>query len=180
MLASRERAMSRGSKTGIVLVGYVLAFLAALAATAIRVAFTSGPDAQASSGMYAGGDLLLFLGVFGSIALFPTGAALAFLRARPWFGPVLAGCAAAIAVSGVMAVYAYLVFAPRDAPVGALIASALAVLRLLGSPLVAVGQAGAAILAPSRGSRRVVLAALGVEVATLAFGVHRFLVLPAR
>jgi hypothetical protein len=60
--------------------GYVAAFLMASAAVAIRVASTSGPDAQASSGMYAFGDALLFVAVCGVAALVPTGVALFFLR----------------------------------------------------------------------------------------------------
>ena len=38
-------------KLGVVAVGYIAAFLIASAAVAIRVSTTSGPDAQASSGM---------------------------------------------------------------------------------------------------------------------------------
>ena len=67
-------------KAACVLSGYVIAFLAASVATAIRVAHTSGPDAQASSGMYAFGDGLLFLAVFGTVGVIPTGAFLFFLR----------------------------------------------------------------------------------------------------
>jgi hypothetical protein len=41
--------------------------------------FTQGSIAQASSGMYAFGDLILFIGVFGVLALIPTGLAAYFL-----------------------------------------------------------------------------------------------------
>ena len=67
-------------KVGVVAIGYSAAILLASAAVAIRVANTSGPDAQASSGMYAFGDALLFVTVFGISALVPTAAALGFLR----------------------------------------------------------------------------------------------------
>src|SRR6267142_196801 len=63
-------------KVGVVAVGYLAALLVASAAVAIRLAHTSGPDAQASSGMYAFGDALLFVVVFGVAALVPSGAAL--------------------------------------------------------------------------------------------------------
>lgn len=63
-------------KSGVVAVGYIAAFLIASAAVGVRLANTSGPDAQASSGMYAFGDALLFVAVFGVAALVPTGAAL--------------------------------------------------------------------------------------------------------
>ena len=76
-------------KVGVVLAGYVAAVLAASAAVAVRVANTSGPDADASAGMYAFGDGLLFIAVFSAVALFPTGLALWFLRPYRWFWVVL-------------------------------------------------------------------------------------------
>ncbi len=69
-------------KIVLVVAGYVAALLLASAAVAIRIADTSGPDAQASAGMYAFGDGLLFIAVFTTVALFPTGLALWFLRPR--------------------------------------------------------------------------------------------------
>lgn len=72
-------------KSGVVLAGYVAAVLVASAAVAVRVAYTSGPDAQASAGMYAFGDGLLFIAVFSTVAIFPTGLALFFLRPYRWF-----------------------------------------------------------------------------------------------
>jgi hypothetical protein len=72
-------------KSGVVVAGYVAAVLAASAAVAVRIANTSGPDAQASAGMYALGDSLLFVAVFSAVALVPTGLALWFLRPYRWF-----------------------------------------------------------------------------------------------
>ncbi|MFN7952448.1 MAG: hypothetical protein U0610_12050 [bacterium] len=170
--------MRRSTQIAIVLGGYLGAVLAALGATAIRIAVTSGPDAVASSGMYAGGDMFSFLGVFGAVALVPTGAALRFLRDRPWFGPALGASAGAIAITGVAAAWGYLVFAPRDAPLGAVIVSTLAVLRLLGSPLMAGALALVALVAPTRGSRRAGWIALAIEVGVCAFAGFRFLIEP--
>ena len=76
-------------KLAVVRGGYTAAFLLASAALAIRVAMTTGPVAQASSGMYAFGDVLLFVAVFGVSALVPTGAALFFLRPYRLFWTVL-------------------------------------------------------------------------------------------
>ena len=70
--------MKQFIKPGIVLAGYIIAFLLASEAVAIRIANTSGPDADASAGMYAFGDGLLFLAVFGTAALLPTGLAMVF------------------------------------------------------------------------------------------------------
>jgi hypothetical protein len=84
-------------------VGYVGAFLIASAAVAIRVANTSGADAQASSGMYAFGDSYLFIAVFGLLALVPTGAALHFLRPYRRLWVVLSALGLSVALTGAAA-----------------------------------------------------------------------------
>ena len=60
--------MKPAAKVTLILGGYVLAILVAFAVVSIYVAATSGPERQASSGMYAFGDSLLFLAVFGFAA----------------------------------------------------------------------------------------------------------------
>jgi hypothetical protein len=71
--------MSRLAKLGLVIGGYVAACLIASGVVYVWELFTQGPIAQASSGMYAFGDLLLFIGIFGVIAMIPTGVAIYFL-----------------------------------------------------------------------------------------------------
>ena len=93
-------------KVALVAGGYVAAFLMASAVVAIRVANTSGPDAQAASGMYAFGDAFLFVAVFGVAALVPTGAALFFLRPYRRFWIVLSALGLAVAVTGIAAAVA--------------------------------------------------------------------------
>jgi hypothetical protein len=76
------RALAR---VGLVIGGFLVAFAVAAAAVSVRVALTSGPDAQASAGMHGFGDALLFLAVFGTVALVPAGLTLYWLwtaRAR--------------------------------------------------------------------------------------------------
>ncbi|HEY2324102.1 MAG TPA: hypothetical protein VGJ82_14690 [Thermoanaerobaculia bacterium] len=70
------------AKAGIVIAGYIAAFAIASAAVAVRIASTDTAQASAASGMYAFGDLMLFVGVFGVLALLPTGAALLFTFRR--------------------------------------------------------------------------------------------------
>ncbi len=65
-------------KVAAVLGGYVVAFLIASAVVAVYVAATSGADRQAYGAMYAFGDSLLFLAVFGVAAVPATAAALFF------------------------------------------------------------------------------------------------------
>jgi hypothetical protein len=71
--------MSKLAKFGLVFGGYVAACLVAVGAVYINGLFMDPAILQASSGMSAFGDLILFVGVFGVLALFPTGLALYFL-----------------------------------------------------------------------------------------------------
>jgi hypothetical protein len=64
---------------GLVIGGYVVACLAASGAIYVYQLFTQDASAQASAGMYAFGDFILFVGAFGVLALFPTGLAVYFL-----------------------------------------------------------------------------------------------------
>ena len=71
--------MSGFAKIGLVLGGYVAACLLASGVVYVWELLTQGPIAQASSGMYAFGDLLLFIVTFGGLALIPTGLAVYFI-----------------------------------------------------------------------------------------------------
>ena len=71
--------LSRLSKISLVLGGYILACLIASGVVYVNGLFTQNSAAQASSGMYAFGDFILFIGVCGVLALIPTGLAVYFL-----------------------------------------------------------------------------------------------------
>jgi hypothetical protein len=71
--------MRKLTKLGVVIGGYAMACLVASGAVYVNQLLTQNTAAQASAGMYAFGDLLLFIGVFGVLALLPTGLALYFL-----------------------------------------------------------------------------------------------------
>ncbi len=71
--------MSTIKKLGLVIAGYVAACLLASGVVYVYQLLTDNAVTQASSGMYAFSDLLLFLAMFGILALFPTGLALYFL-----------------------------------------------------------------------------------------------------
>ncbi len=159
-------------KCSVVLAGYAAAVLVASAAVYVRLLNTQGPAAQASAGMYAFGDLLLFVAAFGGVALFPTGLAFYFLRPYRWFWTLLSLAALAIAVSGAFAASFYVLAAAQPHPGRVLMdVAALSVLRMLGSPLVAGTFLIAAFLAPTQTSRWALLAATGIECVVAAYSV---------
>lgn len=157
-------------KVAVVAGGYGVAFLLASAAVALRIATTSAAAEQASSGMYAFGDALLFVGVFGLSALVPTGAALLFLRPYRRFWIVLSALGLAVALTGVAA--AILFAAGRHAPPSPLATWAIfSVLRILVAPLLALSSLLCTLLAPYRSPRFTLLTATVMEAAVSAYGV---------
>jgi hypothetical protein len=151
------------TKIGVVLGGYLAALLLAGVMVAVDVAFTSGPDAQASSGMYAFGDMLLFLAVFGVAALIPTGAALFFLRPYRAFWYVLSGLGMTVALTGISAavVYEFGRHAAGPSPLASWVA--FSVLRLLAAPVLALAFLVCATLSAYRVPRLIFLAAVVLE-----------------
>ncbi|HXJ35285.1 MAG TPA: hypothetical protein VMS22_14730 [Candidatus Eisenbacteria bacterium] len=157
-------------KIAAVAAGYVAAFLMASTAVAVRQAATSGPDAQAASGMYAAGDAMLFVAVFGLVALVPTGGALFFLRPYRLFWTVLSGFAMAVAVTGLVAVVLFAI--GRHVPPPSMLTTwgALSVLRILIAPLLALAFLVCSVFSPYRVPRRAFLAATVMETAVSAYG----------
>jgi len=157
------------AKVGLVVAGYVVAFLVAFAVVAIHVAATSGPDRQVYGAMYGFGDDLLFLAVFGVAAVPPTAAALFFLRSYRSFWLVLSVVALAIATTGLVALIDYI--APRTADTGSILHtwSALAGLRILSAPLFVLAFLLAGLFAPNRSSRIALLVATATEAAVFAY-----------
>jgi hypothetical protein len=157
-------------KFAAVAVGYVIAFVIADAALAVRLVNTGGPAAQASAGMYAFGDGCLFLAVFGAVALLPTGMAFFFLRPYRPFWTLLWIGALVLASTGFTATSVYVVaahWAPRGSPLQ--FCAALAVLRMLPAPLIATVLLLAGLIAPFRTPRWGLLAAAGVEGAVAGY-----------
>ena len=158
------------AKLGLIALGYVAAFVIASVVVAIRVGLTRGPDAQASSGMYAAGDALLFLIVFGVLALVPTAAGLYLLRPYRRFWSLAATAVVTVAATGLAAVALY---ALRE-PVPSFLApwTMLSPLRILVAPLLALAFLVCALVAPSGGPRLALLAAAVTEVAVSGYGAY--------
>lgn len=164
----RFETLAPTTKLAAVAGGYVVAFLIAACAVWIHVSLTSGPDRDASSGMYAFGDSLLFLAVFSVAAVVPTGGALYFLRPYRRFWIALAVAAFVIAATAIAAIVAFL--AGRTATPNSVLHmwGAYAVLRLLVAPIFAGGFFGAGLLAPSGGWRPLLFVASAIEAAVFA------------
>jgi hypothetical protein len=166
---ARSGELRPALRVGLVAAGYGGAFLIASAAVAIRVANTSGPAAQASSGMYAFGDFALFIALFGFLALVPTGAALYFLRPYRRLWVVLSALALSVVLTGVAAVLLYALGGHAVAPSLLATWAALSVLRILLAPVLAPTFLVSALLSSHRSPRLALLAATALEVAVGAY-----------
>src|SRR5215218_8141863 len=149
--------------------GYIAAWLVASAVVAFRVARLDVSAAQVSSGMYAFGDSLLFLGVFGVAALVPSGVALSLLRDHGRVWAVLSTLALAIAVSGVTAAILFAVGSHAPPSTLATLAG-FSVLRILVAPVLALSFLVCAVFAPRGGSRSAFVAATVMEAVVSAYG----------
>jgi hypothetical protein len=165
---SHADAMKKSLEVTAVGGGYVAAFLVAYAAVAIRVANTRGPDAQAASGMFAFGDSVLFVAVFGVLALVPTGGALYFLRPYRRFWMVVSLLCLTVAATGLTAAILFAV-GRQAAPSPLATWAGLSVLRILLAPLLALTFAVCALFTPHRSPRFAFLAAAAMEVVVTAY-----------
>lgn len=148
--------MKAAGKAGIVFGGYAAAFLLAAGAVEVRLRMTANnPDVQASSGMYAFGDSVVFAFVFGIAALVPTAAALYFLRPVRRFWIMSSAGALAFAATGIAA--SVLFWATRSQPPGhslLILAGVFSLERIIVAPLFVAGFLVFAGSAPATGPRR--------------------------
>jgi hypothetical protein len=101
------KALRPSAKSGIVLLGLFVALMMAWLAVAVRQHF-EGPDALASQGMYAFGEMLLGVAVFGVLALCPIALGLYWLRSVGKFWAALVPGAMLYASTGLAALGAIL------------------------------------------------------------------------
>jgi hypothetical protein len=160
-------AMSRRYKFVVVFAGYAAALLVACGACYLVTLARNHMSQDASGGMQAFGDLLLFIGLFGVLALVPTTLALYFLRASGKFWTVFSIASLALAATGPVA--AIMLATPQKFPSLGLIVGLFGLLKVLGAPLFGLGFLICAVVAPIRSSRRVLLAAAGIEFTVSAY-----------
>jgi hypothetical protein len=161
--------VNRFTKLGIVGAGYAVAILIALATVALRNSYIDPAVAMASSGMYAFGDALLFVGVFGLLGLIPTGAALCFLRPYRLFWAVSSTVAVATGATGLAAALIFIGGRTATPPSSLAIWAAFSVLRILIAPLLALVFLLSALLSPYRSHRLALFAASLMEAAVTAY-----------
>ena len=167
------------TKVLLVWAGYAVAILAGCAAVYVRQLNTQGTDAQASAGMYAWGDAMLFGAVFGSVALFPTGLGLYFLRRLRVFWTILAIAALALAVTGpVCAVALELLRHVPNPPAFLQLFACFGICRAFAAPLLAPAFLLSACLAPARFPRWALLGATALEGATAAYSLVHWFIMP--
>ena len=153
--------MKSSSKVLLVAAGYLAALADAFGVVGIHIAATYGPETQASGGMSAFGDSVLFLGVFAVAAMPASGAALYFLRPFHTLWHIGSVAALAIATTGIGAFATYL------SPLSAHMAPWLgewSPLRILLAPLLAMAFLLSGLIAPTRPSRLALLCASLIEI----------------
>ena len=153
------------ARIGIVLAGYVFAILAAFAAVYTWDLASQVTNAQASAGMSAFGDVILFLVVLGGVAVIPTALGFYFLRSAPrlWDGFAWA-CLGFSILEGLVLLANALLNASGFATSPP--AEVLSLARVLGSfaiPVLVVGFLILAIMAPTGRSRLLLFLSAGLE-----------------
>jgi hypothetical protein len=168
--------VSRFYKLGMVLAGYAVALLVTFAiCTVLALVRHADSPRDASGGMQAFGDMLLFLGLFGFLALFPTTLALYFLRPFEKFWNVFSAASLALAATGPVA--ALMMGRAQKSPELGLLMGLFGLLKVLGAPVLGAGFLICAAFAPIRRPRWVLLAAAGIEFSVGAYAFFCLLVL---
>jgi hypothetical protein len=132
-----------------------------------------------SGGMYAGGQLLAELGAFLVVALVPTLLMLWFLRGNKTFWQAIAFASLAFAGMGLLAVLSPLVIQRTYKDVFMMALDLLGLAQLLGMPLWTAAFVLFAFLAPTRLARRLLIAAVSLElVIGVCAAIHWFVPSP--
>ncbi len=168
---ARLDQLSTSARSALVIGGYLAALIAAWVALISYVHITSGPDRNASSGMYAFADAMFFLSVLAAGSLAPTTLLLYFLRKSDALWRVFGSLVPAVAITGWLAVGDI-----AEAWGGAGFWSMLAVPRVFVAPLLAGLFLLVGMFSPNRASQRWLFAATAIESITSVYGVIHWFV----
>jgi len=158
-------------KAGIVLALYAAALIGACGVVVLHAMTIPAADMQASGGMYAFGDSILFLGTAGFLALFPTSLAFYWLRPVEWFWRIasIAGLLAAITGPATVALEIVISRFHLEQPNWGL-AQFLGWHRIAGAPLLAAGFFICALITPMWWARRAPLTSAAIECVVSVYG----------
>jgi len=156
--------MSRWAKFGIVTAGYGAAIVAGWLASWQYNARVAGLPYDTSGGMYAAGEAMYSTAAFLVVALVPTLLLLWFLRHHEGFWNTMSVASLAFAGVGLVAVFSPLLFPTTPRHIGSLVVELLRLAQLLGVPLWCMAFGLFAFMAPTRASRRVLVAATAIEL----------------
>ena len=168
--------LSRGARIGLVCAGYGLAIVAGVVAGYAYNARMSAMPYDTSGGMYAAGEFMTALGAFLVVALVPTLLVLWFQRRNGTLWLSIAWASLGFAGLGLLAVLMPLVFRGTPGHPVVEVFGLLGIVQLLGMPLWTVAFVVFALIAPTRPARRLLAAAIGIElVIGVCAAVHWFL-----
>ena len=168
--------MTRWAKIGLVAGGYLLAIGAGAVAGHLYDMRVSALPYDTSGGMYAGGEAMAGLGAFLAVALIPTLVMLWFLRANLRFWQGIAIASLAFAGTGLVAVLLFMLGPGAPTHPILMVLSLLGLAQLLGVPLWIAAFVLFAFIAPARPARRLLVAAVGIElVIGVCATIHWFL-----
>jgi hypothetical protein len=163
-MMTRLRALPKmgpAAKIGLVVTGYVIALLVAMAVVAVYVYLTDSPDRDLSSGMHAFGDSLLFLTVLTLASIPATGAARYFQRPHRAFWIAVSVASLAYAATAIPAVFDHFTLRASGEPLPRW--SALLSLRLVLAPFPGFAFFFAGLFAPSLWFRVMLFGAMVAE-----------------
>lgn len=156
--------MRTRTKMGIVAGGYLLAAGAGMGAGALYDARMAAMPYDTSGGMYAAGESMAAFAAFFVVALLPTAAALWFLRGNHRFWQAVAVASFAFAGLGLIAALATMAARGTPGHPAAIALELYGLAQLLGVPLWTAAMVVFACLAPTRTARRLLVAAIGIEL----------------
>jgi hypothetical protein len=143
--------------------GYFAALLLAAGLVFVYATLTDSPVRQASSGMSAFGDALLFLACFGAAAVIPTALGLFFLRQARAFWTALSMISLAVAATNLVAGLVIVINPGAGAPSAVQVAASLAVLRLFASVFLGPFFFLSSLISPEKRFRNYLLCATACE-----------------
>ncbi|HZQ06270.1 MAG TPA: hypothetical protein VFD70_06785 [Anaerolineae bacterium] len=153
--------MKSSSKIILVIAGYCVALLIAFLVTSIYIAVTNGPDRQTYGSMYAFGDSILCLAIFGVASIPASAMTLFFLRPHPTFWRIVSNGALLIAATSVGTLAVYLMRPTADTFL--YVWAEASPLRFFLAPLLAIAFFLCILFAPTRASRFALLCASVTE-----------------